>query len=131
MDGSSGRIGVGRLIGLGILGLVLLALAASSQRGHAEDAIPPGLAAADKLYEEKSYAAALKAYDQLFVANQVPEPRRDEVAYRRIVSMGKAKLWDQALAEGLEFVRTHRGAVWEPRGLYWMGRLYLAVPHGG
>jgi uncharacterized protein YfaS (alpha-2-macroglobulin family)/tetratricopeptide (TPR) repeat protein len=114
------------LLALG-LGLGLLTLRALP----AQNAKVPTLAEADKLYVEKSYAGALAAYEVLLKAGAVPAPRKDEVQYRVAVSLGKAQQWDRALEAGLEFVKTHRGTVWEPRGLYWLGRLYLGVPHQG
>ncbi|HTE18386.1 MAG TPA: MG2 domain-containing protein, partial [Armatimonadota bacterium] len=86
---------------------------------------------ADKLYEEKSYAGALEAYERLLKAGKVPAPREDEVAYRIAVSLGKAQKWDRALDQSLQFVKEHQKTAWEPRGLYWMGRLYVGVPHEG
>ena len=47
------------------------------------------------------------------------------------MSLGKSHQWDRAMAQSLEFVQQHRTTVWEPRGLYWLGRLYLAAPHQG
>jgi alpha-2-macroglobulin len=88
---------------------------------------PQTLADADKQFDHKSYKNALKAYE----AAQVPADRRDVVAYRIAVSLGKTQQWDRALTAGLEFVKTHRGSVLEARGLYWLGRLYVSVPHQG
>ncbi len=90
---------------------------------------PPDLAAADKLYDTQSYAGALAAYRSLLEKGQVPPARADEVRYRVCVALGRSNRWDSALAESIGFVRTHRGTVWEPRGLYWLGRLYIASPH--
>jgi uncharacterized protein YfaS (alpha-2-macroglobulin family) len=89
------------------------------------------LAEADRLYGEKSYAAALEVYERLLQAGSVPEDRQDEIRYRVGVCLGKSEQWDRALEYGLEFVKNRRGTVWEPRGLYWLGRLYLGVPHNG
>ena len=89
------------------------------------------LGAADKNYALQSYAKALKTYEALQKANAVPAIRQDDIAYRVVVSLGKTQQWDRALAEGLDFVKAHRGSAWEPRALYWLGRLYLNVPHNG
>src|SRR5579872_1191244 len=89
------------------------------------------LADADRLFAEKSYSDALKSYEALQAAGAVPAGRTDDVAYRIAVSMGKSQQWDQALIRSLDFVKTHRGTVWEPRGLYWLGRLLIAAPHQG
>jgi uncharacterized protein YfaS (alpha-2-macroglobulin family) len=89
------------------------------------------LADGDRHYRQKSYAAALAAYSAALKADAVPAQRRDEVRYRMVVCLGKTDQWDRALDQGLEFVKSHRKTVWEPRGLYWLGRLYLAVPHQG
>src|SRR2546426_445321 len=89
------------------------------------------LADADRLYAEKSFAKALKVYEPLLNAGAVPEGRRDEVRYRVCVCLGRSEQWDRALAESVAFVRSRRGTVWEPRGLYWVGRLYLALPTYG
>lgn len=114
-----------------VLYLALPALAMQSVRPGPAISTPSTLAGADKAYAEKSYASALPAYQRLLDSGQVPPARQDEVRYRICVSLGKAKKWDQALERSLEFVKTHRGTVWEPRGLYWLGRLYVAVPHMG
>jgi uncharacterized protein YfaS (alpha-2-macroglobulin family) len=87
------------------------------------------LVAADKLYAEKSYAGALTAYESLLKSGDVPAARKDDLQYRVGVCLGKTEKWDRALAYSLEFVKTHRRTVWEPRGLYWLGRLYLGSPH--
>ena len=55
----------------------------------------------------------------------------DLVAYRAAVSLGKTQQWDRALRASLDFVKARRGTVWEARGLYWLGRLYVSVPHQG
>lgn len=112
-----------------LLATLLCALAA--QALYAQGPKVATLAEADRLYLEKSYASALEAYGRLLQAGAVPAERKDEVRYRIAVSLGKSEKWDQALAQSLEFVKTHRGTVWEPRGLYWIGRLYLGVPHQG
>src|SRR5437868_1902657 len=106
-----------------LLGFALCTLAA-----HAP---PQDLPAADRLFKEKSYAGALAIYERLLKAGSVPAGRRDEVEYRIAVSLGKSQKWDGAMERSLAFVKGHRSTVWEPRGLYWLGRLYLAVPHQG
>ena len=107
----------------------LAALAVSGAR--AAQAGPQTLAEADKQFARKSYKNALKGYEAAQKAGQVPADRLDLVAYRIAVSLGKTEQWDRALNAGLEFVKTHRGSVWEARGLYWLGRLYVSVPHQG
>src|SRR5437016_6100623 len=102
---------VGWITALFTLGLGLYGFAAQ------ERAV--GLADADRLYNEKSYAGALKEYERRLQAGEVPGGRRDEVQYRIVVALGKTKQWDRALAQSLDFVKTHRGTVWEARGLYW------------
>jgi len=91
--------------------------------------VPSSLVHADRLYTEKSYGAAAKAYEQLAATRKIPAARKDEVQYRIAVALGKGKQWDRALERSLAFVKGHRDSVWEPRGLYWLARLYLAVPH--
>ncbi|HLK61513.1 MAG TPA: alpha-2-macroglobulin family protein, partial [Chthonomonadaceae bacterium] len=110
---------------LSLLSCISLCLCASSVAGGST------LSDADKHFAQKSYAAALKEYQAAQKAGQVPDARKDEVAYRIAVSLGKSEQWDRALEASLAFVQAHRGTVWEARGLYWMGRLYLAVPHEG
>src|SRR5438105_14058172 len=90
---------------------------------------PHDLSDADRLFKEKSYAGALAIYERLVKAGSVPAARHDEVEYRIAVSLGKSQKWDRAMERSLAFLKGHRGTVWEPRGLYWLGRLYLAVPH--
>src|SRR5437870_4442994 len=108
--------------------VLLLGLAFCSLAAHAP---PRDLAAADRLFKEKSYAGALAIYERLLKAGSVPAARRDEVEYRIAVSLGKSQKWYRAIERSLAFVKGHRGTVWEPRALYWLGRLYLAVPHQG
>ncbi len=86
---------------------------------------------ADKQYAQKSYKRALQAYTVLQNAGQIPPERRDEIAYRVVVSLGKTEQWDKMFAGGLDFVKTRQHTVWEARGLYWLGRMYLNAPHSG
>src|SRR5262245_33478953 len=65
----------------------------------------PSLAQADRSFLQKSYAAALKGYERAGKAGQVPTTRKDEVAYRIAVCLGKSQQWDRALARSLEFVQ--------------------------
>jgi uncharacterized protein YfaS (alpha-2-macroglobulin family) len=111
--------------------LLTLMAAGVGLAGLAAQARQATPAEADRLYREQSYAAALQRYEQLQKAGTIPAARRDEVQYRVAVCLGKTKQWDRALAQGIDLVKGHRGSVWEPRGLYWLGRLYLAVPHQG
>ena len=106
--------------------LAAIVLATFAARG-----LQVNLADADKLYAEKSYGEALKVYEALQKQNAVPATRKDDVALRIATSLGKTQQWDRSLAESLDFVKTHRGTVWEPRGLYWLGRLYLGAPRQG
>src|SRR4051794_38958049 len=99
-----------------LIAIAIVTLAARSLKTSLSDA--------DKLYAEKSYADALKAYETLQSDRAVPPARADDVAYRIAVSLGKTQQWDRALAQSLDFVKSHRQTVWEPRGLYWLGRLY-------
>src|SRR5262245_37711576 len=71
----------------------------------------PSLAEADRLYGEKSYTGALKAYETLLVSGRITGERLDEIQYRIAVCLGKTKQWDRALAEGLKFVQERRGTV--------------------
>ena len=109
----------------------LFIVGATALAAFAGRALKTDLADADRLYAEKSYADALKAYELLLRDRAVPEARKDEVAFRVAVSLGKTQQWDRALAQSVDFVKTHRGSVWEPRGLYWLGRLYIGAPHSG
>ena len=111
-----------------VAALIFIAAALSAQ---AKVPPAPTLAQADAKFAQKSYTQALKAYETLQKVGQVPPARQDEIAYRVAVSLGKAQQWDRALAGSLDFVKTHRNTIWEPRGLYWLGRLYLLTPHQG
>ena len=121
-----------RAFGVLIALALLPGLALCSRASHAP---PQDLAAADRLFKEKSYAGALKIYERVLKAGGVPAARRDEVEYRIAVSLGKSQQWDRAMERSLAFVKGHRGGApsgpWEPRALYWLGRLYLSVPHQG
>lgn len=91
---------------------------------------PKLLAEADKLYAEMSYAQAARNYEQALKLG-IPARRKDEVRYRIAVSLGKSRKFDLALQVSLDFVKKRRGTVWEARGLYWLGRLYTALPPTG
>src|SRR5262249_20973379 len=99
--------------------------------GAARPARQQTLAEADRHYDEKSYGAALEGYRSLEKAGAVPSLRRDEIGYRITVCLGKTKKWDEALKSSLDFVKAHRGTVWEPRELYWLARLYAGIDHEG
>src|SRR5437660_675757 len=129
---NASRWGFGyRLLLLLLLGFALYGRAVNALDQPARPAPAQTLADADRLYAEKSYAGALEGYERLLKEDQVPAQRRDEVQYRVAVCLGKSEKWDRALEYGVDFVRTHVKTVWEPRGLYWLGRLYLGVPHNG
>ncbi len=106
--------------------LAHLLLAAVGARADA-----PPLARADLHYSQHSYAAALKEYASALKAGSVPAGRLDEVGDRIAVSLGKTHQWDRAMAASLDFARKHQGTVWEARGLYHLGLLYLSLPHTG
>lgn len=107
---------------------LLIALAALVTLPRVFAAPSPTLAGADRAYREKSYATAANAYARLLNAGAVPTARKDDVEYRVVVALGKAKKWDQAVTAGVDFIRRHRGTPWEPTGLYWLGRVYLGSP---
>ena len=90
-----------------------------------------GLRDADKQYAQKSFKRALQGYTLLQKTGLVPPERRDEIAYRIVVSEGKTQQWDLMFANGLDFVKARQHTIWEARGLYWLGRMYLAAPHSG
>lgn len=92
---------------------------------------PESLRQIDRHYAQKSYGYALKGYQRLLNTGIAPAGRRADIRYRIGVCLGKTERWNQALVWSLDFVKQHRGTVWEPRGLYWLGRLYLGVPHDG
>src|SRR5206468_1671884 len=64
---------VGWGMGLLTLGIALYGFAAQERSA--------GLVEADRLFEEKSYAGALKDYERLLQAGEVPGGRREEVQY--------------------------------------------------
>src|SRR5262245_38469845 len=61
------------------------------------------LEAADRSFQEKSYAAALRGYRQALAAGVDLGLRREEAEYRLAVSLGKAEQWDEAVKEGEAF----------------------------
>src|ERR1051325_2281145 len=125
--------GLVALCGFPLIPLPSHPLTLSPHPSRAPQAAPlhPSLQQADLKYRQKSYALALKGYEQALKNGSVPAERRDEVAYRIAVSLGKTEQWDRALEQSLAFVQQHRNTVWEARGLYWLGRLYLGAPHQG
>src|ERR1051326_2970703 len=104
-----------------------LLLAAVLLTGAQQDS---DLQRADKLFAAKSYASAADAYEHALKGPLDPD-RRPEIELRFAESLGRAKKWDRALQDGLAFVKRHRGTIWEPRGLHWLGRLYFGVPNDG
>ena len=101
------------------LGLVLFA--------QSKDALKD----ADRHFKEKSYAIALKEYEAALKSGQVAANRKDEIAYRILVSESRSEQWDRAVPDTLAFIKARKGTVWEARGLYWLGRLYLGATHEG
>src|SRR5689334_12160828 len=81
---------------------------------------------AEAAWNEKSYARALDLYRKALQAGRVAD--RDEVEYRIAVSLGKTEQWDAALAAGQDLLAK---TVSKARVLYWLGRLYVVVPHQG
>jgi uncharacterized protein YfaS (alpha-2-macroglobulin family)/TolA-binding protein len=115
--------------------LVLLALAGAAGWRWAGPAVAQEaravLDAADRSFREKSYAAALRGYRQALASGANLGTRRVEAEYRVAVSLGKSEQWDEALREGEAFAARYPSGIWSARGHYWLGRLYLAVPHAG
>jgi uncharacterized protein YfaS (alpha-2-macroglobulin family) len=108
--------------------LFLVIPASSAPRGQDAASL---LRRADRLYLEKSYGAAADTYELALKTGGLSGQRQDEVEYRFDEALGRAKRWDRALEQGFAFVQQRRGTLWEARGLYWLGRLYLAVPNQG
>ncbi|MDQ3815319.1 MAG: MG2 domain-containing protein, partial [Armatimonadota bacterium] len=90
---------------------------------HAQDDV---LKQADAAWNEKSYARALELYRKALQSGPLRD--REEVEYRVAVALGKTEKWDEAItaAEAL-LAKTE----WKARVLYWLGQLYLKVPHQG
>src|SRR5690349_9677694 len=90
---------------------------ASAQEARARAA----LEAADRSFQQKSYAAALRGYRQALAAGAELGPRRAEAEYRLAVSLGKAEQWDDAVKEGEAFAARYPRSLWAARGHYWLG----------
>jgi alpha-2-macroglobulin len=117
-----------RPIGACLAAALFILTTAAGAHGAADGRM---LAAADLHYRQKSYSAALREYRAALKSGAVPARRADEVEYRIAAALGKTHQWDRALALSLAFVQSHQHSAWEPRGLYQLGRLYLALPHEG
>lgn len=111
-----------------LLSLAMLCILSLPSRSQSRQ---NGQTDADRAFTKQSYALALRGYQAEQKRGNLSPERRDLVAYRIAVCLGKTEKWTQALQSSLDFVRTHRGTVWEPRGLYRLGRLYRSVPHMG
>src|SRR5713226_8130403 len=118
----------------GLLPLALLAVRLPSSRlasAFATPAVVAQLDAADRHFDQKSYAAALDGYRAALASGVNLGERRTQAEYRYAVSLGKAERWDGALKEAEAFAKRYPGTLWEARGQYWLGRLLVAVPHTG
>jgi hypothetical protein len=91
---------------------------------------PPGLAEADLLYSQKSYAKALEGYQHALQTGAAGQ-RRAEVEYRVAVCLGRTQRWDEAIARTQEFYSEHRAPLWAARGYHWLGQLLTVAPHCG
>jgi uncharacterized protein YfaS (alpha-2-macroglobulin family) len=112
--------------------IIILVSVAAGIYGIAQQKTPEQqLQEGDKAYTEKSYSNALKYYLSLASENKLPADRKDEIGLRICIALGKTGQWDKALKESIDFVKTHVKTVWEPRGLYWLGRLYVGISHSG
>jgi len=103
------------------------ALAYAAKRSVPE---PPGLAEADKLFADRSYAKALEGYQHVLKTGAAPH-RQVEVEYRVAVCLGRAQRWDEALQASRAFLKAHPEGLWGARGHYWLGQLLSVLPHEG
>lgn len=87
------------------------------------------LGEADRAYDRKSYAAALKKYREAIAAKRVPQSRRALVDYRVARCLGWTKQWDSAMAATVALTSRYPGGLWEARARAWLMQLYLKVPH--
>jgi uncharacterized protein YfaS (alpha-2-macroglobulin family) len=87
------------------------------------------LARADRAYQSQSYNEALADYRLALTDGVVTAERRNEVGLRVVECIGRTQHFDEALEASLAYVKQHKGTVWEARGLYWIGRLYLGLPY--
>ncbi len=111
-----------------LIALLLTCVTAASS-GSAKEA--PLLTRADTHFRQKSFGAALKAYCAALAVGSVPAARLEEVRYRIVVGLARTEQWNRALSENLGFIVANRHSVWEARGLYHLGHLYLSLPPNG
>ncbi len=88
-------------------------------------------ARADKLYDEKSYALAIDAYQKWLATAPPTAPGRTTTAYRVAVALANARKWDAAIAATDAFLAKNRNdALWTARMQYQKGLLFAGqMPH--
>ncbi len=120
---------------LSLLTLALFALPpllAQMQPATIPPAAPVSRAAADKHYDEKSFALALPEYQSLLKQMPPMAPERTRMEYRIAVALGASQKWDEALAAWEVFLAAHENSpLWAARGHYQRGLLLNLVPHQG
>jgi len=89
------------------------------------------MAAADQAYFKKSYATALKQYQEAVRQRLVPQERRPLVDYRIARSLGFTEQWDASIAESLRVSSRYPNTIWDARSKSWLMRMYLKAPHIG
>ena len=119
-----------RVVLMAVFVAVLVVLALWTARG-AQQSPQELLAQADQLYQERSYSQAFDLYQRLLADQADLGDHQTQVEYRICVCLGRSKQWDSALAQTQNFVKRHTKGVWAARGHYWLGQLYLVVPHRG
>lgn len=110
---------------LSVVGIAL-AVRPSLARQSPQELVRQG----DRNWNEQSYELALEAYQKALAAD--PKlPNREEIDYRIMVALGRARRWDRAIEAAENYVAAYRNTVWEARGQVWRGRLYRIVDHNG
>jgi uncharacterized protein YfaS (alpha-2-macroglobulin family)/tetratricopeptide (TPR) repeat protein len=106
-------------------GFAAVAIAAVSVRLSTQD---DPLAAADKAFDRKEYAAALTAYQ---AASKLPEleKERGRIAVRIGVTLARLQRFDEALEALDKFASSHPDARWFARALLERGVIAATMPH--
>jgi len=111
-----------------ILGTIFVA---TSQWATTADEKPADvLVKANKLFDEKNYAEASKAYEE-FLAVKPLQDGWQHASDRVIQSKLRLRLFDPALEAAAAYIERAKGTPFEARAQRMAGNLYMLVPHWG
>jgi len=108
-----------------ILGLVAV--------GLGDENPPRTVEAGDKLFEEKNYLEAAKAYEGYLADHGAADPEKAwRASTRRVVALVRLQRFGEAEAAALETpARFAAGSIWQARAERFAGNLLIDLPHHG